>query len=297
MIENFENEVWKEIPGYESLYCVSNNGRVKSLGNGGTFNNSEHLLKPWKNCSSLYVTLCKNGKTKKFNVHNLVERIFVENVPGEEWKEIPGYEDNYAVSNLGNYKNIKKNKILKGSTNGKYKIILVGGRNYKRFYLHRILAKLFIPIPNEYVNIKEEDLEVDHINGNTFDNNIQNLRWCTKKENCNFELHKDNLSKSLKGKAPWNKGIKRFMSEESYKIISEKAKIRCSNKENCSYYNKGKRVLQYDLNGNFIKEWPNSERAAEFYNCSNSLINAVCIKKPHCKTAVGYKWEYKKQEE
>ena len=212
----------------------------------------------------------------------------------EIWKEIEGYP-NYCVSNKGRIKNLNRNKILKGTSNGRYKVVLIGGKNYKRFYLHRLVAMTFIPKPKEYEDIDISNLEVDHINGDVLDNCVENLRWCTKKENCNYQLHKDNLSKSLKGKIPWNKGVKRFLSEETYKIIAEKAKKRCSVKEKCSNYNKGKKVLQYDLDGNFIKEWINASRAAEFYKCASTLIYGVCNNRPHCNTAKGFIWRYKEE--
>ena len=46
------------------------------------------------------------------------------------------------------------------------------------FYLHRAVAELFVPNP-------ENKPEVDHINADTFDNRAENLRWVTHKENQN----------------------------------------------------------------------------------------------------------------
>ena len=52
-------------------------------------------------------------------------------------------------------------------------------------------------------------------------------------------------------------------------------------------------VLQYDLDGNFVKEWNRIKEAADFYNCDSSGISACCRGK--CKTIKNFIWKYKKQ--
>ena len=212
----------------------------------------------------------------------------------EVWRDIDGYEGLYQVSSQGRIINVKTGRVLKGSTNGTYKTILVGGRKYKRYYLHRLVAITFIPIPDDYKDFKVDELEIDHIDGDVSNNSVSNLRWCTKKENCNYDLHKENLSKSLKGKDAWNKGIKRFLSEKTYCEISKKAKERLKDKTKHPMYNKGKIVLQYSTDGVFIKSWDNVKRAAESVGCSSTLIYNCCKNKPHYKTAGGYIWKFKK---
>lgn len=80
-LENIENEIWRDIEGYEGLYQVSNLGRVKSLGNDKT--KKEKILSQYENKNGyLYVNLCKDGKMKTFRVHRLVANAFIPNPNG-----------------------------------------------------------------------------------------------------------------------------------------------------------------------------------------------------------------------
>lgn len=71
-MENNEVEIWKDISGYEGLYQVSNQGRVKSIRYG-----NERILKPRKDKDGcIYVSLFKNGEINQYLVHRLVGRVF-----------------------------------------------------------------------------------------------------------------------------------------------------------------------------------------------------------------------------
>ena len=70
------SEEWRDVVGYEGLYQVSDQGRVKSLKW-----NKERILKPSMDKDGyLLVTLCAGGKPKTLKVHRLVCEAFHENL-------------------------------------------------------------------------------------------------------------------------------------------------------------------------------------------------------------------------
>ena len=99
----------------------------------------------------------------------------------EIWKDIKGYDGKYQISNKGNIKNVKRNKLLKIQFNKNYKCIHLVGTDgkIKNYTIHRLMAQSFIPNPDNLscVNHKDE---------NKLNNSLDNLEWCTKKYNCNY---------------------------------------------------------------------------------------------------------------
>lgn len=63
-------------------------------------------------------------------------------------------------------------------------INLVDKNGKKHDYLYyRVLAYIFVPREGEFSEIPYENLEIDHINGDSSDDRIENIRWTNRKGN------------------------------------------------------------------------------------------------------------------
>lgn len=105
------------------------------------------------------------------------------------------FEENYAISNFGNIKNTKTNKILKTRVNHKGYLktnISINGK-LKTVFPHRLVGKMFIYNPNELpmINHKDECKTNNHIN---------NLEWCDNKYNCNYGKAQERKAQKIRKK-------------------------------------------------------------------------------------------------
>ena len=112
----------------------------------------------------------------------------------EIWKDVP-FDSNYKVSNYGRIFSKRTNKILKGELTEKG-YIRVALTEHKRYLVHCIVARTFIPNP-------ENKPQVNHIDGNKQNNYVDNLEWCTQSENMRHAL-KTGLKIMPKGKDVYN---------------------------------------------------------------------------------------------
>lgn len=167
----------------------------------------------------------------------------------EIWKNITSYEGLYQVSNFGRVRSVRLNKILspKHNWDGYLRIQLWRDNKNKYVFIHRLVAEAFIP------NADNKPF-VNHIDGNKSNDRVDNLEWCTQKENI-----KHAFATGLSTPCPknWNR--------------------------------LSKAVLQCDCNGNVLREFPSQMEVERTLGISHSNISYAC---KHNGTAGGYVWRY-----
>ena len=125
-----DEEIWKDIVGYEGKYAVSNLGRVKSLNYNHT--GKEKLLRPCKHKDGyLQIGLSKEGERKMYTIHRLVLSTFspVKNIENLEVNHLDEDKTNNCLSNLewctrsyNNNYGTRNDRVAKTMTNGKRSI-------------------------------------------------------------------------------------------------------------------------------------------------------------------------------
>lgn len=125
----------------------------------------------------------------------------------EIWKDIVGWEDSYMVNNLGTviskarliwngvcYFESREHKMTQSlDSTGYYCMYFSNNNKRSSVRVHRIIAKAFIPNP-------DNKKTVNHIDGNKLNNNIDNLEWCTQKENVRHAWDNNLSHPSMKNK-------------------------------------------------------------------------------------------------
>lgn len=137
-----EQEVWKDIKGYEGLYQISNLGNVMSLHYGCT--NQPNLLKPQDDHKRGYlkVGFHKNGEYKIFSVHRLVAETFI--LDKTNFKSMP--DEDRSLIDLNDLVVNHKDEI---KTNNNVKNLEWCSEKYNRYYgtnIERQVLKRCVPI-------------------------------------------------------------------------------------------------------------------------------------------------------
>lgn len=153
----------------------------------------------------------------KNTLNNRVDNSYVEEIvdlPGEVWKYVSGYERYYAVSNKGRLKACRRSVtynrdgidyvrthkereiIFEPDDRGYMQSSITKDGVLKYVTMHRLVAEAFIPNP-------ENKPQINHIDGNPSNNCVENLEWCTAKENVQDYVEKrgrKNLTNLIKAK-------------------------------------------------------------------------------------------------
>lgn len=118
--------------------------------------------------------------------YNIFRTTIIEDLEDEIWKDIPNYEGYYQVSNYGRVKSLPRWIIYSDGRKYFYDGVLLkqkhdhGGycgveltinSNLETFKVHRLVAQMFIPNPNNLP-------EVNHKDENKDNNCVDNLEWC-----------------------------------------------------------------------------------------------------------------------
>ena len=138
----------------------------------------------------------------------------MEDLESEQWRAVEGYPG-YEVSNLGRVRKNGKLTPLHRAGKGYLRTTLQKDGKQKQDYIHRIVAKNFIPNP-------ENKPTVNHIDGNKDNNRVSNLEWATYREN-NIHAIKNLLSGWCYAKKVEQYSLKGELLA-TYKTITEASK-------------------------------------------------------------------------
>lgn len=194
----------------------------------------------------------------------IYKNLSLENLPNEEWKDVVGYEGLYQVSNLGRVKMLMRkvlaNKSIKTINEHLIKQIETSkGYLYVDLWMNNTSRRLgvhrlvLLAFTDKGINTP---LEVNHINEIRKDNRLCNLEWLTHKENINYGLR------------------------------TEKHKIAMRNHKSLSIP-----IIQYDLQGNIIKEFPSMREVVRQLHIGMDTIRDCC--KGNIKNVKGFIFKYK----
>lgn len=205
----------------------------------------------------------------------------------EIWKDIQYYEGFYQVSNTGKVRScdrtivdsIGRKHFYNGQVltpmvvaGGYLEVNLSRGDERKPFHIHRLVAQAFLPNPKNLPCI-------NHIDENKQNNAAQNLEWCSYKYNTNYGTCMGRAIQTRNENPKWYEKVKKH----TRKIGKKYGRINGSKNS--------KPILQYSLDGKFIKEWASMHEVKRELAIDNCSIARCCKGKQ--KTAGHYIWKFK----
>lgn len=171
-------------------------------------------------------------------------------------------DSNYEVSSEGEVRNIKTGNILKGKYKNGYKYVnLSYGKIKKTCQVHRLVATLFVPNP-------ENHQVINHKDENPSNNHADNLEWCTQSYNLSYgnRTRKEHLTKIALGSV-----------------------------------NAPKVVIQMTMSGEIVGTFESAKAASRSTGIASTHILDCCNRREHkdsrgykftTKSAGGYLWKF-----
>lgn len=237
-----------------------------------------------------------------------------EGKPVEEWSYIDGAT--YQISSMGRIKHYdrkkKRTNISSGTKNGNgyYQFTIhFPDDTWKIKLIHRLVAEAFIDNP-------ENKPYINHINGIKTDNRVENLEWCTAKENSDHAI-RTGLTIIKKNKIhqidPETKKIINTFSciSDILKYLKKNYRRGIENVCNFKRYSAYGFIWRYDGDEHIFPEFathtkpvlrldPTTNKPVEeFVNCAAANKKYKCdvgkMLAGKSKTAGGYKWKYKEE--
>lgn len=133
----------------------------------------------------------------------------------EEWKDIKNYKGLYQVSNKGRIRNTKGEILAYDTTpNGYCRVHLCKKGKAKWHTIHRLVAKAFIPNPDNLPQVNHKD--EDKVN-----NNVENLEWCDNKYNTKYGTRNKRISNAQINNKSISQPVKCIETDIIYPSIME----------------------------------------------------------------------------
>jgi DNA-binding CsgD family transcriptional regulator len=222
----------------------------------------------------------KINNNLKYNVSKYL--ISTSDNKNKKWAQIilNGIDTNYEIcKSTGNVRNRNTKQVLKEFIRGKYRSVTlsVNGCKYKLFN-HRILASVYIKIPNKYLKqgYNQLSLTVNHIDGNPLNLSLDNLEWCTVQENTIHAFETGLASSSI--------GENSHLSKIDKKTVKKICELISVGKTNQEVYDilKDKNIslksIQHIRAG---ESWKNISKSYTFPKLGSSIPNSINDKTIH----------------